>query len=174
MPRRKKVAMLPKALRDELDRKLIEGAFCGYEDMAQWISDMGHAISKSALHRHGSDLEGRVERIRLATEQAEALVATTPDDMSALADAGIRMIQEQMFTALSASEEGDMVSLARSMRALAESVRATVTLRKDQRGVLEKATEKAVAAVRRTNASPQTIAAMRAALRGEDDTENAS
>ena len=168
MPPRKKVAMLPKALRDEIDRKLIEGAFSGYEDLAQWIQDNGHEISKSTLHRYGADLEERVERIRLATEQAEALVASTPDSLSALADAGIRLIQEQMFTALKASDEGDMVSLARSMRALAESVRATVTLRKDQRGVLEKATEKAVAAVRLTDASPETIAAMRAALRGED------
>ena len=161
MPPRKKVAMLPKALRDEIDRKLIEGAFSGYEDLAQWIQDNGHEISKSTLHRYGADLEGRVERIRLATEQAEALVASTPDSLSALADAGIRLIQEQMFTALKASDEGDMVSLARSMRALAESVRATVALRKDQRGVLEKAGEKAVAAARRTDATQVTIDAIR-------------
>ena len=169
MPPRKKVAMLPKALRDELDRKLIEGAFSDYRGLEAWIRSHGYEMGRSTLQRHGADVQRSVERIRIATEQAEALVASTPDNMVSLADASIRMIQQRVFDALKASDEGDMVTLARTMRALVESVRATVTLRKDQRSVLEKATEKAVEAVRLTDASPETIAAMRAALRAEDE-----
>ena len=174
MPARKRIALLPKALRDELDRKLIEGAFSDYRGLEDWIRSHGYGIGRSSLQRHGADVQRSVERIRLATEQAEALVASTPDSMSSLADASIRMVQQRVFDALKASDEGDMVSLARTMRALVESVRATVTLRRDQRGVLERAGEKAVAAARRTNASPETIAAMRAALRGDGETEEVS
>ncbi len=166
MPRRKKVALLPRDVREELDAKLIEGAFSDYRGLVAWLKSEGYEIGKTVLQEYGGELEHRVDRIRLATEQAEALVAASPDDMSSMADAGMRLIQEQMFTALLASEEGDMATLARTMRALAESVRATLSLRQSQRNVRDETGKAAEAAAKRTGASEDTIAAIRAVYQG--------
>ncbi len=133
MPRRRKTALLPADLRRELDRRLIEGAFSGYEALADWLAERGHAIGKSALHEYGRDLERRIERIRHATEQAEALVAATPDETAALADASLRMAQEQIYTLLYAAEGGDLKEAAAAARALAETVRASLAIRQDRR-----------------------------------------
>ncbi len=166
MPRRRKTTQLPADLRAELDRRLIEGAFSGYEALADWLAGNGHAIGKSALNRYGRDLERRVERIRFATEQAEALVAAAPDETGALADASLRMAQEQIYSLLYAAEGGNLKDAAAAARALAETVRASLAVRQDRRKILAGAAEAAGAEARQRGVSPGTAAAIRAAIEG--------
>ena len=137
MGRRSKVLSLPRDVRARLDALIIERGFGDYVGLADWLAGEGHPIGKSALHQYGQGLERRIEQIRLATEQAEALVAAAPDDQGALADASIRLVQERIFEVMLAAEDpGDLKALASTARSLAETARASVTVRQERRKVL--------------------------------------
>ena len=166
MPRRAKVALLPEEIRRELDRRLIAGAFGGYVDLAEWLNDQGCEIGKSALHQYGSQLEKRIARIRYATETAEAIVAAAPDDNSAVADAGLRMVQEQIYSLLLAADTDDMKELAATARALAETARASLAVRQDRRKLLTEAAGRADQAASKAGLSADVAAAIRAAIEG--------
>ncbi len=140
MPARSKIAQLPGEVRAELDRRLVEGAFGGYDDLAAWMAEAGFEISRSAIHRHGQELERRIDAIRIATEQAQTLVTHSPDDQGAVADAVLRMAQERIFQVLMAGGEGaDLKQLSAATRALAESVRAATSVRAERRKALAEA-----------------------------------
>ena len=166
MPQRSKVAQLPDEVRAELDRRLIAGGFAGYVALSEWLADAGYAISKSALAAHGGRLERRIEALRLATEQAEALIAASPDDAGAVADASIRLAQERIFELLLAAEGGDLKELAGAARALAETARAGTAIRAERRKALAQAAERAGQAVRKAGLSADTAAAIREAIAG--------
>ena len=166
MPVRKLIDHLPKALREELDARIVAGAFCDYAALSRWLSEHGHEISRSSIQRHGSDLERRIEGLRIATEQAEALVAASPDDKSAMADGALRLVQKRMFEMMMASEEGDMTALARAARALSETSRASLALRRDRRMINAQNAEAAAKAARAEGVAPSTITVIRAAIEG--------
>ncbi len=166
MPRRRKTALLPAELRRELDRRLIDGAFSGYGAMADWLAERGHAVGKSALHEYGQQLERRIEQVRLATEQAEALVAASPDDAGAVADASLRMVQQRIFDLMLAADEGALKDLAAAARALAETARAGTAVRAERRKALADAASAAGAEARKRGISAETEAAIRAAIQG--------
>ena len=166
MPPRRKITLLPGDLRRELDAALIESAFSNYRGLADWLAGKGYRISKSALHDYGTALESRIERIRYATEQAEALVAAVPDDGLALADASIRLAQEQIYSLLYHAESGDLKATAGAARAIADTIRASISLRRDRREVLAEAAEAAGGAAARLGLSGDTAAAIRAAIEG--------
>src|SRR5690606_36058577 len=58
MPPRSKIEQLPDDVRAELDRKLIEDGFRNYVELAQWLTDRGHASGKSAVGAYGECREG--------------------------------------------------------------------------------------------------------------------
>ena len=142
MGRRSKVLSLPRDVRVRLDALIIERGFGGYLELADWLAGEGHRIGKSALHQYGKGLERRIEQIRLATEQAEALVAAAPDEQGALADASIRLVQERIFDLLLAAENpDDLKTLATTARSLADTARASTTVRQERRKVLREIAE---------------------------------
>ena len=168
MPARSKVLALPREVRQRLDALLVERGFGAYAELADWLADAsGTPISKSALHRYGSRLESRIEAVRLATEQAEALVAASPDDGGAVADAVLRMAQEQIFQVLLAGgEDANLKDLSAATRALAESVRAGTVVRAERRTAEAEAAARVDNVVRRAGLSADTAAAIRAAIQG--------
>ena len=166
MPRRAKVLKLPRELRARLDALLIENGFSGYEQLADWIAEQGHPIGKSTLHRYGAVLERRIEQTRLATQQAEALLAASPDDDGALAEATLRQVQADMFDLLLAAEQGDMKQVATAGRALAEVARASISLRRERRQVLKEAAQAANKVAVKAGLSTDTASAIRAAIEG--------
>ena len=145
MPRRAKALALPAEVRERLDGLLIERGFSGYAELADWLSAQGHPVSRSAVHRYGTDLERRIESVRLSTEMANALVSASPDDAGAMADASLRLVQDRMFALLMASEAGDLKEIAAAARAIAETARAGTSIRAERRKVMAEA----AAAVRR-------------------------
>ncbi|MCY4548139.1 MAG: DUF3486 family protein [Defluviicoccus sp.] len=166
MPARSKVMALPREVRERLDRLLIERGFSGYAQLAEWLAEQGHPMSHAAVHRYGSALERRIEQVRLSTEMAQTLVAATPDDSNAMADAALRIAQDRMFSLLLAAEGGDLKQIAAAARAIAETARAGTAIRADRRRALSEAAEAADGAARRAGLSTDTAAAIRAAIEG--------
>lgn len=131
MPPRSKVHALPDAVREALHQRLIENGFGGYEDLSAWLDGQGFEISKSALHRYGTDFEARVDKLRYATEQAKAIVEAAPDDEGAVNDALIRMLQEKYFHALQEIEiDPSKLKLKEIGLAIARISRASVAQKK--------------------------------------------
>ncbi|MCY4030285.1 MAG: DUF3486 family protein [Acidobacteria bacterium] len=165
MPPRSKIRTFPEDVRRELDARLIAGGFGGYAALAEWLRSRGFEIGASSVKRYGADLEQRIERIRLATEQAEALVEAA-GETGALADASMRLIQEKMWDVLAASDEKDVKALSAAARALADTARASVAIRQERRKVLGEAAEAAGTEARRLGISPDFEAAIRRAVQG--------
>lgn len=100
MPKRSSIEQLPAEVRDWLDKALVENAFGGYRALAAELKARGYDISKSALHRHGQDFEAKIAALKVATEQAKAIVESCPDDAGAMGDALSRLVQQKTFDAL--------------------------------------------------------------------------
>ncbi|MGX2039888.1 DUF3486 family protein [Methylocaldum sp. MU1018] len=144
MPPRSKVAGMPAEIKEWLDRALAENNFSDYALLAEELKARGYAISKSALHRYGQAFEIRLSALKMASEQARAVVAAAPDEEGAVNEALMRLVQEHLFKLLMA-EEGEF-DLPKVARAVAELGRATVTQKKWQAEVRARA-EAAAAAV---------------------------
>lgn len=135
---------MPAEIKEWLNRALAENNFSDYEVLAEELKARGYAISKSALHRYGQDFEARLSALKMASEQARAVVAAAPDEEGAVNEALMRLVQEHLFKLLMA-EDGKF-DLPKVARAVAELGRATVTQKKWQAEVRAR-TEAAAAAV---------------------------
>jgi len=69
MPARSKIDLLPAAMRQRLEAKIITNGFGGYRDLAAWLSEQGYRIAKDSVHRHGQQLKRKLEAVKRATGQ---------------------------------------------------------------------------------------------------------
>ena len=164
MPAPSKVLTLPRAVRERLDALIVEHGFSGYGELADWITAQGHPMHTATVARHGQALKRRIEQVRLATEQAEALVAAAPDDTGAMSEGALRQVQARIFEMMLAAEGGDLKELAATARALAETARASLAVRADRRKVLKEAAQAADKVAVRAGLSADTAAAIRSAI----------
>ena len=153
MSRRSKIARLPPDVRDELNRLIAAAGYGSYRALAAWLKEQGEDIGKSTVARHGAKLQRRLDAIQHATEQAEALVATAPDDGGAMADGSLRLVQERIFALMLEAEGGDLKELAAAARALAEVARASISVRAERRKVLAQKRADAKAALEAAEAA---------------------
>lgn len=131
MAARSKVDQLPDGVRQDLEQRLIKSGFSNYEQWAAWLQEQGYEISKSSLHRWGSTFEDRCSALRVATQQAKAIVAATPDDEGDMTEALMRLMQERLFTALVDLEvDPKKVNLGSIAKALAPIARASIAQKK--------------------------------------------
>ncbi|MCY1300774.1 hypothetical protein D9M68_627280 [compost metagenome] len=128
MPPRSKVATLPPKVKAWLDQALAENNFSGYDLLVNELAERGFSISKSALHRYGQDFEERLSALKMASEQAKAVVATAPDDEGAVNEALLRLTQEKLFQVLLATE--GKVDISKVGKTVAEIIKASVTQKK--------------------------------------------
>jgi Protein of unknown function (DUF3486). len=170
MPARSKVLQLPEQVRSELDSRLVQGSFAGYEAMSAWLAVQGFEISKSSLHRYGAQFEERVSALKFATDQARAIVAESPDDEGAMSEALMRLVQERLFSVLLEIDvdpsKANLNSLARS---IAELGRASVTQKKYAQEVRERTNAAAEAAekiAKRGGLSDESVREIRSAILG--------
>ena len=138
MARRSRVVGLPKAVKEWLDNALIEGNFSDYELLSSGLKAKGFDISKSSLHRYGSQFETRMAALKLATEQAEAIAKAVPDDENALSDALLRVVQEKVFSMLMNLED-EKVSFAKLATIATEIAFASTNVKEFRSKVKEKA-----------------------------------
>ena len=137
MPPRSKVAALPAEVKAWLDQALVENNFAGYEALAEELTTRGYSIGKSALHRYGQNFEERLSALKVASEQARAVVAAAPDEEGAVNEALMRLVQEHLFKLL--MSDGDQIDLPKVARAVAELGKASVVQKKWQAEVRAKA-----------------------------------
>jgi len=149
MPPRSKVASLPKAVKTWLDKALAENGFSEYETLAAELSAQGFSISRSSLQRYGQDFESKLSALKMASEQARAVVAAAPDEEGAVNEALMRLVQEHLFKVLMAGadpEGKNKFDLPKVAKAVAELGKASVVQKKWQAEWREK-TEAAAARV---------------------------
>lgn len=134
MPPRSKIIDLPDDLRDELNQRLINNGFSDFVALSDWLNselearDMVLRVSKNAIWRHGEKFSDRLDSLKMATEQAKALVESSPDDEGAVGDALIRLTQEKLFHILVNIDTEDVkkINLSNLTKGIAQLTRATV------------------------------------------------
>ena len=177
MPRRSKVLALPPELKEWLDEQLVLRGFADYVQLAADLKARGGDVSKSALQRYGSPFEERLAKLKMATEQARAMVDAAPDDEDALGAAVVRLTQERIFGVLMELDiSPDMVDVNKLFRNAAEIGKASVTQKRlslQVRRELEEAARKKLLEEQRAKleampskggVTPETKAAIREAL----------
>jgi hypothetical protein len=137
MPPRSKVAQLPPEVKAWLDQALVESNFSGYEALSAELEARGIQIGKSALHAYGQSFEDKLSALRMASEQARAVVAAAPDEEGAVNEALMRLVQEHLFKMLMAQD--GKIDLPKVAKAVAELGRASVVQKKWQAEVRAKA-----------------------------------
>lgn len=137
MPPKSKVLALPAEVKAWLDQSLVENNFSGYEALSAELSGRGYTIGKSALHQYGQNFEERLAALRMASEQAKAMVTAAPDEEGAVNEALMRLVQEHLFKLL--MSDGDQIDLPKVAKAVAELGRASVVQKKWQAEVRSKA-----------------------------------
>ena len=128
MPPRSKVHQLPNEVKAWLDQALAENNFSDYELLSSELALRGHAISKSALNRYGQDFESRLSALKVASEQARAVVNAAPDEEGSVNEALMRLVQEHLFKLL--MTDGDQFDLPKVAKAVAELGRASIAQKK--------------------------------------------
>jgi hypothetical protein len=167
---RSKVDQLPEDVRQLLEQRLIKAGFSGYVELVAWLEEQGFEISKSSLHRWGSSFEDRCAALRVATQQAKAIVAATPDDEGDMTEALMRLMQERLFTALVDMEvDPTKVNLGSIAKALAPIARASIAQKQYASQVRERAHAAAAAvdaAVKTAGLSADTAKSIRDQILG--------
>lgn len=134
MPQRSAVMSLPQSVREELDQRLVRTGFSGYVALAEWLGEQGFEISKSTLHRYGSEFEEKLGALRVATQQAQAIAEAVGDDENALGDALVRLTQQKAFEVLMRLNVEDVqdIDLPKLSRAISDLNRSAVQQKKWQ------------------------------------------
>lgn len=140
MPPRSKVHALPPALKEWLDAELLRRGFGDYEQLAADLKAQGADVSKSALQRYGSPFERSMAKVKMATEQARALVDASPDDEDKLSGAVIRVTQEKILNLLMELEiDAESVDVNKLFKNAAEIGKASATNKRWMQEVKAKA-----------------------------------
>lgn len=146
MPQPSKVAALPPAVREWLEQTLIEQNFGNYDLLEALLAERGYVISRSAIHRFGQDFRGRVEAIKLATQQAKAIIEASPDDANAMNGALHRLVQERLFGVLvdlNLTDDDAVAMLPKLGKTIAELGKSSVAQKGYETKVRERAAEAA-------------------------------
>lgn len=139
MARASSITALPKAVKEWLDKALLEGNFSGYQLLENELKEKGFDLSKSAIHRYGQKLESRLSAIRASTEAAKILAEGAVDEADNRSGAVIAMVQSDIFNILVEMQDAvgvdpkeKMKMLANVGRAMAELSRASISVKKYQ------------------------------------------
>ena len=134
MPRRSKVHALPPELKEWLDAELVRRGFGDYVQLAQDLKARGADISKSGLQRYGAPFERQMARVKMATEQAVALVDAAFDEEDKLSSAVIRITQEKILNLLMELDiDAESVDVNKLFKNAAEVGRASASNKRASR-----------------------------------------
>ena len=148
MAPRDKITRLPKAVRDWLDKALIEGNFSGYEALAAHLQGMGYDISKSGLHRHGQKIQRRMAAVKASTEAARLITEAAADDTDSRSEAVIALVQTELFESIVNLQEATekdvppqerIALLSKAAKNIATLARASVNQKKFRKEAQAKA-----------------------------------
>jgi Bacteriophage Mu, Gp27 len=171
MPRRSAIYDLPPDIKAALDKRLVTAGFQRYEELADWLGEMGYAVSKSAVHRYGQGFGEQLETLRLVTEQAKAVVDAAPDAEGAVNDALMRLTQEKLFLILrnfdpGAVKKANITFIAKAVADLAKASVAQKAWADKLRQRTEAAADKAVSVARKGGLSDAAVEMIRREILG--------
>ncbi|MGO1072312.1 DUF3486 family protein [Lysobacter sp. CA199] len=172
MPPRSKVDQLPEALRDELKQRLIANGFSNYNELAEWLTDRGYEIGKSAVGVYGQKLERRLRAIKASTDAARMISEAAPDDADDRSNAIISLVQTQIFEGLLAMQDAEDESnpakrveiLGKAAKNIATLTRASVARHK-WANEIRKQLEAALAAMKKEGFDEGTLAEVQGRIR---------
>lgn len=147
MARKSAIDQLAPEHKKKLDDKLFDNGFNGYLDLTAWLQKLGYEISKSSVHRYGKKLETKLSAAKVATDMAIHFADNAADDTGALSNATITLMQTEAFNGLVALKELEenqtpeerLLLLAKISKSMAELTRASITQKKFESEVKEKA-----------------------------------
>ncbi len=171
MPTPSTIDQLNKEDRAWLEKRLLDKNFSDYDGLMALLQERGLEVSRSALGRFGKKYKDYVRDIRRSTDMAVMLSREVGDDMNAVGDATIRMMQVQLFDAL---QDYDFTKLQDAkphqlISALADLNRATVGQKKWMADVKQRVKEVADTiekTVEGAGASEESIALFRKEILG--------
>jgi Protein of unknown function (DUF3486) len=132
MPPKGKIKKMTPALRAEFERRLVEGSFSDYRGLARWLGEHGCQIHSSALQRYGNALERKLNALRLATEQARAVVDASGGADHTVNEGLMRLVQGDLFRVLVELKEVDpkKIDINALARNVASICRSSVHMRR--------------------------------------------
>jgi hypothetical protein len=98
MPIRSKIAVLPAAVRNELDRRIVGRGFSGYQQLPEWLQAQGYHIAHDSVQRYGSQLRRKLRAMERRVEDAKSISAAAADET--IVDATIQLIHQHVFSML--------------------------------------------------------------------------
>ncbi len=121
-----RIKRLPTALRAELDLRIARHDFSGFRDLKSWLRQRGYLITTDKVQRYTDKLEEKLAAVRMAREQARAIVEASGDDDVDMNQALLRLVQQHLFTVLVDLNRVDfnranLPALARSVGGLART-----------------------------------------------------
>ena len=180
MAPRSKVHSLPPELKEWLDAELVRRGFGDYVQLAADLKARGADVSKSSLQRYGSPFERSLAKVKMASEQARAIVDAAPDDEDKLGSAVVRVTQEKILNLLMDIDiDADDVDVNKLFKNAAEIGKASVTQKKFSLAVrkeieeaarkkaLEDAAQQASETGRQHGLSAAGVDALRTAIMGQ-------
>lgn len=138
-----RVDELPRDLREQVDRMILEGDTT-YDEMAAFVKENGFDVSRSSLGRYGQKYFNAYKRLRIVEDKAKALVSQVGDGM-ALEEAASKMMVQQVLDALM-DETLDVKALPRIISDFAK-LQASTVLRERLKGEIAEKVKTTASAV---------------------------
>lgn len=133
MPPRSRVAKLPKQVKSELDRRLVDSAFSDYQGLAEWLQEKGYQVSRSTVGKYGKEFRDRLTALKDITEQARAVHDEIGDDENLVIDMLVQIAGQKLFKMLTELDlSGEKMTLPDLMGAIARISQASVGQKKWQ------------------------------------------
>ena len=135
MPRPPLIDTLPDNVRDELNARLVNQGFGGYEALSAWLGEQGYQIGTKAVWTHGSKLKEKMEksmgRARERMEIAKALRGASDDEKAALMEANEMIAMDKVMDLF---DEWDGLEQVQRAKQLPTIVRAIADLNRSATG----------------------------------------
>lgn len=162
---------LPQELVEEINARLVEGHT--YREIADWLRQMGHPVSKSSVGRYGKDFLARLERLRIVREQARAIVEDNADRPATELNEAASALASQLITEalLAANEAGNGLDkkVTEAIKALALLERSAVArerLKLEYRQKAETAVKQIEQTAQKKGLDPETLAIIKEQIYG--------
>ena len=147
MGRESSIDQLKPEDRQMLDRWLMDKGFCGYEEIANKLAELGYSVSKSSVHRYGQKLEQKLSAVQASTQAAIMIADAAPDDSDMRSAAVLSLVQTEIFNALVELQEANseetsaadrIMLMAKAGKGIAEITKASVNQKKWESEVKER------------------------------------
>jgi len=119
MPPRSKVAKLPQAVRDELERRIVEHGFDRYEELAEWLQQQGYQIAEDRRAAPRCQV-APADLVNRSVRHANGVGHAVSGDRESIIDSTIHLLNGQVFSTLLEAEQNGQDEIFRLARTVCE------------------------------------------------------